>query len=45
MQDRAGSWKRGSVQELVLAQDTWSVLGEFAGERQRNRVDSRRRVA
>ena len=30
---------------LVLAQDTCSVLGELVGERQRNRVDCRRRVA
>ena len=44
-QDRVGSWKRGSVQGLVLAQDTCSVLGELAGERQRNRADCRRRVA
>jgi len=44
-QDRASSWKRGSMQGLVLAQDTCSVLGELAGERQRNRADCRRRVA
>jgi len=44
-QDRVGSWQRGSVQGLVLAQDTCSVLGELAGERQQNRADCRRRVA
>jgi len=44
-QDRSGSWKQVSVQKLVLAQDTWSVLGEFARERQRNLADYRRRVA
>ena len=38
-------WRRGSVQGLVLAQDTCSVLGELAEERQRNRADCRRRVA
>jgi len=28
----SSSWKRGSVQGLVLAQDTCSVLGELAGK-------------
>jgi len=41
----SNAWKRGSVQGLVLAQDMCSVLGELAGERQRNRADCRRRVA
>jgi len=41
----SSSWKRDSVQGLVLAQDTCSVLGELAGWRQRNRADCRRRVA
>jgi len=44
-QDHVGSWKRGSVQGLILAQDTCSVLGELTVERQRNREDCRRRVA
>jgi len=43
-QDHTGSWKRGSVQELVLAQGTCSVLGELAGEQELNRADCRRRV-